>query len=78
MQKILAKELGTGNIDLQIRLWEFLTTHEFDMGNISSYLHLNAIQIKKYLTMCFENAPTIDKAVKDILNQYSPYQNHEG
>ena len=34
MQKILAKELGRGNIDLSIRLWGILTTHKFDMGNI--------------------------------------------
>ena len=33
MQKILAKELGRGNIRLSTRLWGILTTHEFDMGN---------------------------------------------
>jgi len=34
MQKILAKELGRGNIRLSTRLWGILTTHKFDMGNI--------------------------------------------
>jgi len=34
MQKILAKELGKGNICLSIKFWRILTTHEFDMGNI--------------------------------------------
>ena len=33
MQKILAKELGRGNIRLSTRLWGILTTHKFDMGN---------------------------------------------
>ncbi len=42
MQKILAKELGRGNIRLSIRLWGILTTHEFDMGNIS--LTLNGVK----------------------------------
>ena len=33
MKKILAKELGRGNIRLSIRLWGILTAHDFDMGN---------------------------------------------
>jgi len=36
MQKILAKELGSDNIQLLIRLWEILTFCEFDMGNIGN------------------------------------------
>jgi len=32
-KKILAKELGRGNIGLSIRLWGILTPHNFDMGN---------------------------------------------
>ncbi len=38
MKKILAKELGKVNIRLSTRLWRILTTHEFDMGNISLYI----------------------------------------
>lgn len=33
-KKLLAKELGNGNIRLSIRLWRILTAHDFDMGNI--------------------------------------------
>ena len=40
MQKILAKELGMGNIKLSIRLWENLTTREFDIGNVEYYVSL--------------------------------------
>ena len=31
MQKILAKELGIGNIRLSIRFWGIITTHNLDM-----------------------------------------------
>ncbi len=37
MQKILANELGIGNIDILIRLWGISTTHEFYMGNPGLY-----------------------------------------
>ena len=39
MQKILAKELGIGNICLSIRFLRILTAHEFDMGNVGYNNH---------------------------------------
>jgi hypothetical protein len=34
MWKILAKELGKGNIRFSTRLWGIMTTYKFDIGNI--------------------------------------------
>ena len=36
---MLDKEAGMGNIDLLIRRWGILTTHNFEMGNLG----LNAL-----------------------------------
>lgn len=39
MESMLDKEAGMGNIDLLIRRWGILTTHNFEMGNLG----LNAL-----------------------------------